>query len=247
MLALLFAIGAVTAVTLPVLISLRIGKRMQAGPKRVAIFMGIGAAGWLIAKIPKGIILLPMLKARGIPLDADPEMISNLLATDIWFTLVAAAAAGLFEELLKPAGVLLLRDKSATDRPFLLGWIVGLGAGLIEAINFVIGAGITGFAAGGDLAATAVAPYERLAVVAFHGALTSLVVGGWFSRRYVLIVGAIVLHAAVDFFVPLAQLRGILTGTLTIALVMSIIATITVWLALRLAKSNLTTHAAVHM
>lgn len=226
-----FVVGALLALLAPILVAYHSGRRSRLSPNQVAIFMGIGALGWILAKIPKAIVVLPLMKARGIDLTASPAVIERALAEDLWFALIAAAAAGVFEEITKPVGLLFRKDGQVTTSPFLAGWIVGLGAGLIEAVNSILGAAIIGFGPGGALASAVAAPWERIGVIAFHGALTSLVVGGYVQRRFLLIGAAILVHAAVDYVVPQAQLRGMLPGTFAVAGVMAVIGALTVFSA----------------
>jgi RsiW-degrading membrane proteinase PrsW (M82 family) len=54
------------------------------------------------------------------------------------FMLVFAAIAGIFEELCKPLGLLIIRKQVSRHNAAALGWMVGAGAGLCESIIFVM-------------------------------------------------------------------------------------------------------------
>lgn len=96
----------------------------------------IGAVGWgLIAKLAKLAVTVPILRMKHLNLkDADVLM---LMRSDSGFILVFSAIAGIFEELCKPLGLLIMRKQLSHINAAAMGWIVGAGAGLFETAVFV--------------------------------------------------------------------------------------------------------------
>ena len=162
--------------------------------------LGLGAAAWVVAKIPKGLLLWPFF--GGASSEAD---VARLLAASTALLFLAALAAGLFEEGAKLLGVAVVRGR--TDRRYWVraGWLIGLGTGAIEFVNFCLAEFLRHGAA-----ASAMVPVERLAIAVLHGSLGALAArfaaSGFWIRGWLL---AAALHAGIDVLIPYVQLHGI--------------------------------------
>ena len=166
--------------------------------RTTSMLLAVGALGWLLAKLPKAAIVLPYMNWAGIPLDGGGQSLDEIMLQQPGFLLVGALAAGIFEELFKPVGLLVVRR---LPRHLIAGAVIGAGAGLLEAVNFVAAAALTS-----DFQATI--PLERLTAIAFHGALTALLVTGFRRGQALWVIAPIALHVAADWFIPWLQLTG---------------------------------------
>jgi len=150
----------------------------------------------------------------------EASQLEELLRTDITLLLVAAIAAGVFEEICKPIGLLLFKSKLKSAGAS-IGWIVGVGAGLLEALNFI----------GGELYRVLAlkqatfnqvqsVPLERFLMILFHGALSSILVYSVMRRRYLIgLTIPIIIHFAIDFLMPYVQLQKMITGVWKLQLI----------------------------
>jgi hypothetical protein len=62
---------------------------------------------------------LPYLSYRHMPLQMDEVQMAAALREDLGFLVIAAVAAGVFEEICKPLGLLVHRPLSLEERPSL--------------------------------------------------------------------------------------------------------------------------------
>ena len=131
-------------------------------------WLGAGAAGWLGAQVLKGVLLLPLLAARGA---TGPATVAAL-ATTWWFVPGAALLAAGSEELGKYLPLRWLRVQT-WDHALALG----LGAGAMEAL--LLAAGLLAAASAHGPAEPAVmaalAVWERFWAVALHAGLATVV------------------------------------------------------------------------
>lgn len=207
---------ALTTLTflLPLLGVIVAGKYAGISRRNLALFLAIGAVGWLLAKVPKGFLILPIFVMKGLPLQMEASQVEELLRTDLSLLLVAALAAGLFEEAFKPVGLLLVRPRLSPATAATTGWLVGVGAGLLEAVNF-IGAELYRILALKQVTFGQAwhVPVERLLIIFFHGALTSLLVYFVLQRRYFIGLSLpFIIHFAADFVMPYMQLQKLVTS-----------------------------------
>jgi uncharacterized membrane protein YhfC len=208
-----YVLLSILALVLPFGVSIFLAKSRHIAGRNLLLFLAIGAAGWLLAKIPKSLVILPVMLAKGLPLQMETPQFEELLRTDLTFLVVAAASAGVFEETCKPLGLLLFKERLSRHTAAAIGWIVGIGAGLLESMNFIGGAAYS--ILGPDQAAVAEVihvPVERLAISFFHGALTAIVVSLALQRRYLIAFGIpILIHFGADLIIPYAQVHGMIT------------------------------------
>lgn len=176
---------------------------------RLGLLLLFGAAGWMLAKIPKALIVLPTFILHGLPLRMSESQFEAALRDNPGVLAVAALSAGVFEELLKPS-LLLLRPQWVDSRnASLVGWALGIGAGVLEAILILMRS--LRAASFASVASAMEAPLERLFVVAFHGSLTACLVHSMLRRRRLIGLGVpIAAHAAVDFVFPFLVVHEIL-------------------------------------
>ena len=209
-----FIIFATLSFLLPILGVFIAGRRARIRRRSLGLFLAIGAIGWILAKIPKAIIILPIFVIKKLPLQMEASQVEELLRTDLSLLLAGALAAGLFEELCKPLGLLLVKSQLSPATAATTGWVVGVGAGLLEAVNF-IGAELYRVLALKQVTFSQVwhVPLERLLIIFFHGALTSLLVYFVLHRRYFIgLALPFLIHFAADFVLPYLQVQKLIAN-----------------------------------
>jgi len=204
---------AVLALTLPPLALLVLARRMDIPAGRFLAWFGLGASGWMLAKIPKAAVVLPLFLVKGLPLQMDAGRFEELLRTDASILLAGSLAAAVFEELSKPLGLLLLRRSISPSSAALAGWVAGVGAGVLEALTVLAGdAYRIAVLHHATFASSVHVPIERCFIVAFHGALTAFLVSYVSRRRY--LIGVLVpigLHALINVVFTYLQVHRLLS------------------------------------
>lgn len=233
-----YVLLSILALLLPFAVSVFLAKRHHIADQKLLLFLAIGAAGWLLAKIPKSLVILPLMLAKGLPLQMETSQFEELLRTDLTLLVVAAASAGVFEEACKPLGLLLFKKRLSRHTAAATGWIVGIGAGLLESLNFIGGAAYS--VLGPDQVAVADVihvPVERMAISFFHGALTAIVVSLAVQRRYLIAFGIpILIHFGADLTIPYAQVHGMITDPWVIQTVVAIWVALTCLVSYRMTR-----------
>lgn len=214
-----YLILGVFAILVPVSVAYIAGRKESFGLKEVLTFSGIGALGWIIAKIPKAAVVLPYMLANDLSLQMQENELEALLRTDFMFLLVGAVSAGVFEEACKPLGLLLIRKRlTQLSKMAVIGWIVGTGAGALEALNFIVGEAVRiSLFQQGSFEASLHIPVERFLIIFQHAALTGTLVPLVFKKRYLMVLMVPVLnHTALDVVFPYLQVHDIVTNPWTI-------------------------------
>ena len=236
----LYVILSIVTLALPFVVSIFLARTNRIPKQNLFLFLAIGAGGWIVAKIPKGLVILPFMLARGMPLQMEPAQFEKLLRTDLLFLVVAAVSAGVFEEVCKPLGLLLVKSRISLANAAATGWIVGIGAGLLESLNFLGGTAYR--IVGPEQAAISEVlhvPVERLFITFFHGALTAIVVFMVMRRRYWVGLGVpILIHFAIDLAMPYAQVHGIISDTWRVQGVIVVWVVLTCLLSARMTRLN---------
>ncbi len=204
MLTLIFWFFVIAAFATPIVVATFLARRYQMSNVQTVSCLVIGAVGWgLIAKLPKAVVVIPILAIKHLsPSDAD---LSMFLRSDTGYLLVFAATAGIFEELCKPLGLLIMRKQVSHRNAAAMGWIVGAGAGLLESIVFVMQA-LASPSPGGGFDMTV--GLERMLTTFFHAGTSAFLVAFVRDRRFVLGLSVpILLHTALDFVGTYAALH----------------------------------------
>ena len=119
-----FILLSVLSLAVPFVMAFFIARHSAIPIRNVGLFLLVGIGGWMIAKIPKGVLILPIFIMKGLPLQMEANQLEEFLRTDISLLLVTAIAAGIFEEVCKPLGLLLFKSK-LNSAGASIGWIVG--------------------------------------------------------------------------------------------------------------------------
>lgn len=208
---LLFIIISLIVLLVPLWIMRICTRQKNITVKQMAIYLAVGAGGWLVAKIPKGLVVIPYMLLNDMSLQMDPAELEQLLSTDLTFLFMGAVVAGVFEELFKPAGLLFFREKITVENAAVIGLVVGIGAGWLEALNVIGGQfySITALGKGSFLSSLHV-PVERLLIIFFHGSMTALLVALVRNRKFLLGLSVpIVIHFALDYVMTYLQVRDL--------------------------------------
>ena len=206
----LYGIASVLSIFIPLLLINFVWHRKALPKTRLAALLGLGGLGWLLAKLPKAAVVLPTFAAYGLPFKMESAQFETALREHFVLLLVAALAAGVFEELCKPAGLLLFRKWINDHDAALLGWALGIGAGALEALLILLGQ--AGALAGTDsLWAVLEPPSERFFIIFFHGSMTAFLVSFIWRRRFFLGLGvSITVHSMADLVFPYLTVNKIL-------------------------------------
>lgn len=189
--------------------ALLISKRYSLPASATWTLLGMGAAGWLLAKIPKGVVVFSTFLAKGLPLQMDSSTLEHTLKSDFSLLFVSAVSAGVFEEAMKPVALYFAPRIRRIGPGFLLGTIIGLGAGTLESLNFHVGAILGAAMEQTPIRTLLYVPLERLLAVAFHAALTAVVVHFALKRKVLTGLGiAASIHTLADVLLPWLQLHG---------------------------------------
>ena len=214
-----------------------IAKRYALPARATWTLLGMGAAGWLLAKIPKGLIVFSAFIAKGLPLQMDSTTLEHTLKSDFSLLLVAAVSAGVFEEAIKPIALYFSPNSRRVGPGFLLGTIIGLGAGTVESLNFHVGAVLGAAMQQTSIGGLLDVPVERLLAVAFHAALTAMVVHFAFRRRGLTgLAIAASIHTLADLVLPWLQLHG-WTDTWSSQLLFAALVVLTIGVAVAIVRT----------
>ena len=204
-----FLILSCVSLLLPLAFAVWIARRRHLSLSMTWALLGMGAAGWIIAKIPKGVVILAMFKAKGLPLQMDEATLERALARDVVLLLVAAVTAGIFEEAGKPILLYFTPKIRQASAPAVLGALIGIGAGVLEALNFETGALVRVLMYATPIATQTYVPVERVLATIFHATLTAMLVHMSMNGRAAAgLVLAALLHSVADFLIPWLQVNG---------------------------------------